>query len=235
MSDDSTGGFAQLVPELYYDLIARLPAGLLFWMLIGCWWLHRSGTALITPTNLNAIPAGSMLLVALALGYVIIIVTGPVSNLVRRLYLRIAWWRVYSRFHYELHLLFAQLRPVALDQDGCLKRFHDVKSADFEIFHLLLHERLKHMDPQARALLPKFRAEASLCDNVVVVFILFTLVVLSVDRTLPQLHVAVMFGALAGLALISGLQRYLGALVKHVAFAVANGLCAGPAASETTT
>jgi hypothetical protein len=223
MPEDDVAGMTQLVPELYYDLIARIPAGLMFWLLVLVWWFERRG--LPSALKFNEIPIAILFILLLLASYVVAIVISPLGGLFGMLQVYATWRYVHRVYGQELTALFGLLRPSALDREGNLRQFAELHLRDFEILHLLLHQRLKHVDAQARALLPKIRAEAALCENLATALMLFASIFVWVERRVPGLTPSVLFASAIVLTLISGAKRYVGAVVVHLAYASTHGLC----------
>ena len=76
----ATGGtWNQIVPELYYDLLGRIPAGIVFWILVGFWSAPALSTPEVRAAKLEHVPFGLLFAVLLVLSYIVGIVIVPLS------------------------------------------------------------------------------------------------------------------------------------------------------------
>src|SRR5438270_12993644 len=102
MSDEPGGTWNQLVPELYYDLIGRLPAGVVFWILVGAWAAPTLSMAPTVEVPFEHFPFGVAFVILLLLSYVIGIVIVPISMVVHNCYRRWAWKKLCTGYREHL-------------------------------------------------------------------------------------------------------------------------------------
>lgn len=173
MSDDRAApkifAAARLIPELYFDLIARVPAGTFLFIALTILgfpkvvpevpeWLHGAGGVLLA-----TVVAGLM-----AVGYSLGILLTPWGDLFRSIYERAVWIWIYRDWENEIE---------------ALRRKHDSKSkvvskksawdkiktfphiGELRKLYRFAHDDAKGESPQAKVILPKMSAEAKLCDH----------------------------------------------------------------------
>ena len=224
MSEEAGGAWGQLVPELYYDLIARLPAGIVFWLLVIAllFSTHPSLTPSVSADTLQAIPFGSLLVLLLVVAYVTGMIIVPMSVVVRRIYGSFVWRRLYVMHPARVRVLFERLAPDNFETRVPLEK---VQRAHFDALHQLLYERVKLDHALAKILLPKMSAEVRLCENVVVVTMLVLVGHPLVTGSFGEPSWVYGLLVVALLALIAGAYRYLILLQRLVAYADTLGLC----------
>jgi hypothetical protein len=227
MSGEAGGTWHQLVPELYYDLIARIPAGMVFWLLVGLWtaptWRDH-----LADVSMEHFPFGLAFIALLILAYVIGIVIVPVSNAIQSCYKSWAWKRLCTGYGmYITHLAERFLANTRLADAPPLEPMR-MSPAEIHTFQGFLHEVLKHENTHARVILQKMSAEVRLCDNVFAIcagVVISRIVVVSSWQQPMWVWCATTAGLLAASA---APYRYLRLLQRRVAYAFALGYCAGP-------
>lgn len=177
MSDaEEVREWASLIPEIYYDLIARIPAGTL--LVLGILSYQRLLTS-GAPFDLQKLrySSGAFILVLLVLllgtGYVASMLLTPLCSFLYGRYRPLLWKRYREEYEKEIvefmqvvQLKFQSVQPSKLDL------------RQIEEFEQQMHDFLMAKSDHARVILPKMRAEASLCNNLTLVLSLFLLLAL---------------------------------------------------------
>jgi hypothetical protein len=168
---DAASNWAAMIPEVYYDLIARLPAGS---FLAVCLYLVLTGKNLGSIHVADLQWADSILLVLLLLfaGYSLGLLIGPLGNCVYEWWFPGFWRR---SMHSHKHVLSNEKIKKQLD---CLKNLpEEALSADkldpkpkqcrkkYGQMYRQMNDYLKVKCHPAGAILPKMQAEADLCSN----------------------------------------------------------------------
>jgi len=151
--EDKLSTWASLIPKVYFDLIARIPAGGL--LVAGLTW-HFAPAFIKTAAGINSfIPAFAILfffiLISYAAGLMLTLPAGVLAYGSRSLV-----WAKVNRDHIELAALcdkFAALKP---EKDTRLKPV---------VVEETMCELVSNSNEAAQNLLPKMRAEAELCNN----------------------------------------------------------------------
>jgi len=219
--DEPSGTWNQLVPELYYDLIGRIPAGVIFWLLVGAW---LAPTFTTVPLSIEHFPFGVAFVILLLLSYVIGIVIVPIRLLVHNCYRRWAWKKLCAGYAAELSCLTDRFRSDVRVSDAP-PDFVNMSMSETDAFQAFLHEDLKHNNAQARVLLPKMSAEVRLCDNLFTVGVGVGLAHLLTTWTWAQPIWVWCALAIGILALAAAPYRYLRLLQRRIAYAFALGYC----------
>jgi hypothetical protein len=170
MDESSPAKVAALIPEVYYDLIARVPAGTFF--LVALLVLYR-------PTVYKSfagarIETGAVLLlmfiVAIA-GYSAGLLLSALGNLISWLF----WDRTFSDANEKYENIVVRIEArLGIDPLQARSSRKKVRNHN-DCIYRRLHEYLKEVDVQAKVVLPKMQAEAALCCNfaagVLIVFV----------------------------------------------------------------
>ncbi len=203
-TSSEASGWVSIVPEIYFDLISRVPPGTL--LALGIGWsvgaFNQEGVFARLP-SLNAGWPGLITFLALFLpaGYVLGLLMTGLAKLHQDRYLTKVWRQeevlygdLIARFRTKVLSLGAldleKLERLYPGEDG--ERI--VHSTYFQSLHRHIHDYVKYSMPEASALLPKMSGEANLCDNVVVACCLIVIAV--VLRPLAYLPSLDHFGSL---------------------------------------
>jgi len=169
------GKLPSLIPEIYYDLIARVPAGAVLFLaivLIGGQY---------SPDQLKSENFGSatvILVLLLLFSYALGILITPLASAFHRRYREAVWRQALCEHNYcsLVQLLEARFHlGLPKDQSGQVQ-LNSFQRKHYDRLDRLMHDYLKGADPQAKVILPKMRAEASLCDQLFVAFSCIALV-----------------------------------------------------------
>jgi len=158
--EDIAKSWTSIVPEFFFDLIARVPPGILLVLLV----LLEFGVLSQTNTDkLFATTGGFVIVLSILLfgaGYSVGIFLSVPGIYIGKLYFKNVW----DHFtHTEEAILQEISRKLKLNM-----KFANGKPqtrSDWWRFHRVTHDYLKHKDKDARVMLPKMSAEASLCNN----------------------------------------------------------------------
>jgi len=187
-----------VIPEIYYDLIARVPAGTLLFLVIASGGQPSLGK-LISATSVGS--AAVFLTLVLLAGYSSGILITRLGSLFHRTYRYRIWRRVLGgeRGYAGLITTFNNQFPTLNlpTDDGGRVAVAMLQAEDVDRLDRVMHDYLKAKDPQAKVLLPKMRAEAALCDHLFVALIGSVVVVSCALLWSPQEGLADRLGILA--------------------------------------
>lgn len=171
---EQVGKWASLVPEIYYDLIARVPPGSLVVATLFVWLHPDPHSALIGLRELGWAPVTVLSVIAVGAAYACGELVGPWGDWVSSLY-RFRIFRQVSAGHLPLMTFFRQrFGEDVPDQEPDIKKLSD---SEVQRIYQQMHDFLKAANEQAKVLLPKSQAEAALCANLcgfVILFLLFS-------------------------------------------------------------
>jgi hypothetical protein len=175
------GGINTVIPEFYYDLLARILPGLISLLAV----LVAAGV--INPTialeRMFTLTMASVIALYIALaacGYVVGIVLTYFQRGIRWLYIPRVWRQLLATENCkhliksrasELKIPVSVISP-ALDSDASKKAVRNAVT----LLYGPLHDLLKERHPQARLVLDKMNGEAGLCESLVVGLLLTSLV-----------------------------------------------------------
>ncbi len=176
MDEEKVSRLAALVPEVYYDLIARIPAGT--FLVAALLVLYRpSLRTIFISGNVRTGPALILLLFLVVAGYSVGLLLSCIGELVIRVYWDRVWRMVTDRYldlvpkavaklgmRYEA-VSWEEIR--ALPTRGERRRASQEAHQQYRRMYRQLHDFLKDADPQAKVVLPKMQAEAALTSNLV--------------------------------------------------------------------
>lgn len=175
--DDSKSGVASLIPEVYYDLIARVPAGTL--LVLFTLESFLKSQRLTVPQASTWLSANSVPILVLAVGVMGAggltgLVISPLADLCRSLYWKRAWLAVTEKGPYKK--IDEKLKN--LGQFGFPSRstWPSLSTADFHGLDRWMYDYIQENSERARTLLPKLRAEADFCSYLAAAFLLFPIV-----------------------------------------------------------
>ena len=202
MSDSKE--WAGIIPEFYYDLISRIPAGMvliaiLAFSVLSGYQIDEIGKWLLGG-EIGGFPFVFVFILYFGASYAIAVPITILGPIVRLLYNRIVWQTIKVLYKTELH---------ELEQ-----RYGE--RAETKKFYRLLHDELKVKDASARVLLPKLEAEVCLCDQMAVSFALGAIVlyansVVSIKMISTFIYIAIGF-------LICGGYRFHCLIARHISF-----------------
>jgi len=164
--EDKLTQAASLVPEVYYDLIARIPAGLTLFLggLLVTGVLESQAWSLETFRTFNWAPSAGLLALVLAASYVLGILVTPWGYPVRERYYHATWVRLlpdYADLLAKHQGKFGMAIPLQDLQTG------NVTDRLLRRLYGGMHDYLKGSNSQANLILPKMTGEASLCEHLV--------------------------------------------------------------------
>jgi hypothetical protein len=168
MADEpEIGKWPSLIPEIYYDLISRVPPGVLLFLAL----LVAGSRLSLGQIQSVSFGAATILLLLLVLaGYTLGILMTPLADIFHRTYKRSVWRETISKQDFgplvqlidsNFNLCLPKNEKNELDVDKIERRHYD-------LLDRVMHDYLKGIDPQAKLILPKMRAEARLCDHLFV-------------------------------------------------------------------
>jgi hypothetical protein len=193
-----------VIPEVYYDLIGRVPAGIM--TVLGGLWIVSSShplgdRGLASLESLDWAPAMVLLALLTMSGYTVGLVLNVGGWAVYRTYRRRLFMRVMKahRAHFAPLVRRAnQQLALHLVEDDSRWSDSDVTTLSYAQLDWLdrsINDHLKRADRHARVILPKLGAEAMLCNNLVA-----GIVVLAVTNAIwsfPELGVSTRGAVLA--------------------------------------
>jgi hypothetical protein len=180
-SEDSKAGVMSLIPEVYYDLIARVPAGVVLAIAAAQSILSSLGRSLDASAWLTA--NGILFLTTaaafLGLAGIIGILISPIGDRMRSLYWRRSWTAVVVRGPFKaagstLRAAGCRLLPRNAD-------WSKLTDSDLHGLDRWVGDYLRIRTSYARGLLGKMRAEADMCCYLAASFFLLPLVQLSLN------------------------------------------------------
>lgn len=156
MAEERLSSWASLVPEVYFDLIARVPAGATIILAFVSFFEPKGLPTLLTSRTLG--PVLVLILIFFPASYLIGLMLTLPSGLIAY---GSRWlvWRIFIKkldWYPDLDQLVASfgfLRP------------KQVTSSELVRIELETHDFLRSKNEDARSLFPKMRAEAELCSN----------------------------------------------------------------------
>lgn len=166
-----SSNWTSMVPEVYYDLISRVPGGTLLLL----WLLQRAGIS-IDVTQMKDMdwgPSVISLVLLLGGGYVVGMLLTPLGECAFESY-RKALWKRRLAGHLGLVTKFNDQQGLGLPKEG--NGTVDLKKSTGQELYRLdrhIHDYLKREDEHARVILPKMRAEAGLCNNLTAAWVVF--------------------------------------------------------------
>lgn len=196
MADDGPGiTWATIIPDASYDMVARLPSGLIFlasvlWTILST-ALGADGarTALLAFANAPAVPAVLIIGIGLGLAYMFGILLSPVSQLPARVTRSWIWNKVVDE----------------MTEAGTANEFAEKLTT---LRAITRHERslLLAANPVRRPILRKMRAEMALADNLMAASILGALFAVAYPwLSTGQLSISRPHLVLLGIALVLSL------------------------------
>jgi hypothetical protein len=168
---------SSIVPEVYYDLIARVPAG----VLLICFSLekliteqHRSIPTITTWLSANSVPIlllGSLLI---WVGGLVGILIAPLANRVKQAYWKRSWVAIVDKGPFSS-------ASILLNSLGCRlvaekTAWSSLSSSTIHGVDRWINDYLLQESQTARSILVKIRAEADLCANLAAALILLPIV-----------------------------------------------------------
>ncbi len=187
-NEDKIAKWASLVPELYYDLIGRVPPGAL--LVVAVMWtlgLFSTGSAFDLLKAQNwALPVVYLILL-FAAGYATGILLTPLGYLFRLSYM---WW-AYRVIMDEYHDVVGDLcEKVGLEKPTFRSSDVHIDRINNEMYEFVAKEGLDTTN-----VLPKMSAEAELCNNTAAALILLLLLNLYIVAHLQNPGEALLAGA----------------------------------------
>jgi hypothetical protein len=175
--DELKSGATSLIPEVYYDLIARVPAGTLL-VLFTLYSVLKS-QRLSVPQGSTWLSANSAPVLVLAVGLMGVggltgLAISPLADLCRSFYWKRAWLAVTEKGPYKE--IDEKLKN--LGQLGFPRRstWPSLSKADFHGLDRWMYDYIQENSERARTLLPKLRAEADFCSYLGAAFLLLPIV-----------------------------------------------------------
>lgn len=210
---------ASLIPEVYYDLIARVPAGTLLVLIVLNYFLQSRGLAFPQISTWMSANSVSVLVAAIGLmgaGGLTGILISPVADLCRRLYWKREWVAVTDKEPYRE--IDEKLKDLGVNFPK-RSTWTKMGSGDFHSLDRWMYDYIQEKSERARALLPKLRAEADFCSYLGAAFLILPMTMLAGNVVLSTSsnHVAVSWSgwvawllvcwSITGLLLCSGAYR----------------------------
>lgn len=176
MAGDSIKSLGNVVPEVYFDLIARVPPGA--FVVVCLWALYRwkTGSKIIF-LEFNAGTATVALILLLGASYSVGLLLGPAGRLLTERFARHHWNKQCARWGISKLLVQEFLIPGSCNDETDA---HITAQQNRELIYRRLQDYLKGVDPQARTLLPKINAEKSFCANAAAAIMLVSLATVGV-------------------------------------------------------
>jgi hypothetical protein len=204
MSDsDEFPKWASVVPEIYYDLIARVPAGT-FLVLSLVFVFQKATPHLKTVAEMKWEDSLLLLFLTIAAGYSLSLIISPAGNWVNERFFGHLWRRCQDEY---LSMLVQMQSSAQLE---CLADFDPKSRSDAQCrkMYRQIHDHLKNVSIQARTVLPKMQAEAALCTNFVVVGVIVLLSMAFLDWTVLWAHWQLTILSLVGIVCSYWASRY---------------------------
>jgi hypothetical protein len=175
--EDLKSGAASLIPEVYYDLIARVPAGTLLVLFTLDTFLksHRlTVPQASTWLSANSVPILVLAVVVMGSGGLVGIVISPLADLCRSFYWKRAWLAVTEKGPYkEIDEKLKNLGQLGFPSRSS---WPSLSTADFHGLDRWMYDYIQENSERARTLLPKLRAEADFCSYLAAAFLIFPIV-----------------------------------------------------------
>jgi len=211
VAEDGVTGLAALVPEVYFDLISRVPPGLLVLVIfLSQVAVGIDDQRLLASVTANWAVAAGLLSLALGASYVIGLLLTPIGAYVSRPISHFAHKRCFKR-HGVFIESFCSKEQIGSIKDGKI-RFWD--------FYKFARGYLNAEQSHTRNILSKMHAEYALCNNMIAA-ILVTLIGLMLTRWLNLIVaesslVRVFLLPLLAISSIAAWHRYNRALDRHI-------------------
>ncbi|MBI3089294.1 MAG: hypothetical protein HYY96_01390 [Candidatus Tectomicrobia bacterium] len=186
---------ANLVPEIFYDLICRVPPGTALALFV-MWMLDMFKMGGVFSVDkfiaIKFAPLVILFSLLIGLGYVIGIILTPIGDLLHRIYWifncskysslpdKTKTWVNNTFKELNIPYIFPIVRTAQERRTNQERRAHQEKPTAQETHYRridgYLHDFLKTENPQAKQVLAKMRAEAALCHNLAAALIIMILV-----------------------------------------------------------
>jgi hypothetical protein len=175
--DDLKSGATSLIPEVYYDLIARVPAGTLLVLFTLDNFLKSQRLTLpqaSTWLSANSVPILVLAVGVMGAGGLTGIVISPLADLCRSFYWKRAWLAVTEKGPYkEIDEKLKNLGQLGFPSRST---WPSLSTADFHSLDRWMYDYIQENSERARTLLPKLRAEADFCSYLGAAFLLFPII-----------------------------------------------------------
>ncbi len=157
-----------LIPEIYVDIIGRIPAGMIF--VLGIVSIKSIRLYRLTDTHWFI-----QVLVLLVISYATGIILTAFGENVFKIYAIRTWKKSFEVIKnmsgYNPDFIPIELNNTIDSYSEKRARYHD-----YELLDRKIHLELKELPTKAGLLLPKTRAEAALCNNISAAFLLLFIV-----------------------------------------------------------
>jgi hypothetical protein len=164
---------ASLIPEVYYDIIARVPAGSLL-VLFALRTLIRGGAFSLPESSAWFTANGVSVLVVvcfiMGLGGLVGILISPLANVCRNFYWKRAWLAATAKGPYQE--ITPKLKQLGFAGLPDCSAWATLSSADFHGLDRWMYDFVQENSVIAKTLLPKLRAEADLCSYLGAAFLI---------------------------------------------------------------
>lgn len=151
---------ASLIPEIYYELIARIPAGMLLVLFTVDVWLTCSKSPIRTHINID--DSFTTLIVVLGAAWAVGIVLSPVAYPIRKCFRKSIWEQLLKdRQNLELVKRFGKRLGIRLEDPP-------PKDGWPEVIDRRLQDYVQYELEHARMILPKMEAEGILAAHLAV-------------------------------------------------------------------
>ena len=202
MSDSKE--WAGIIPEFYYDIISRIPAGMvliaiLAFSVLSGYQIDKIGKWLLEG-GVGEFPLAFVFILYFGASYAITIpltIFGPIA---RSSYSWIVWKSIKALYNTEIYEL---------------EQYYGY-CAETKKFYRMLHDKLKVLDVNARVLLPKLEAEVCLCDQMAVSFALGAIVLYA--NSVISIKMFFIFICIVIGFLIGGGYRFHHLIARHISF-----------------
>jgi hypothetical protein len=213
VDEEQVTKWANLVPEVYYDLIARVPPGT-FVILALAKLYHTSFQDVFAQPNTGAAVLFTILL--LGSGYSVGVLLGPLGEFIVHRLGWLALWKSVSNNYAKITgqakaRFYADYAPFPSTPVPIWKliqrsRARRLSTEQCQRMYRHIHEYLKGVDAQARVVLPKMQAEAGLCSNLAAGLIIVACAV--AIRHWPDLRNPALIWCLLSLCLAAWAARF---------------------------
>jgi hypothetical protein len=154
-----------LIPEFFYDIISRIPPGILMIFLSYEFIFTKS-------VNDKMINFGfSELFLLILFGYALGLILSTLGEQIGKLYYKYVWRNCYELDNGILKKFFKKHQVKNID----VANYKELKTKDWLQIHRHMHDYAKNYNKQAGKLLPKLHAESLIANNLAVVIICFML------------------------------------------------------------
>ena len=163
--ESAKASITSLIPEVYYDLIARVPAGIvviatILESILSA--LQVSAPSASTLLSASGIPVLTIAAASLGLAGIFGILLSPIADQLRALYWSRSWIAVTDQGPYrDIAAVFHQAGNHILPR---VNAWSSLSSFDLHGIDRWIYDFLLMRNSIARTLLPKLRAEADLCS-----------------------------------------------------------------------